>query len=250
MKLAFPKIDNDAEQKMTTSTSARKEETIETVSTILNLNVQSSNLITKYEKKKKGLLIIELHQKKNGQLTSSMKIKTKRRSNSFDEELSKQHSKDIHKKRLARRSSVGDIDHVHVTHVLTHPTATKSLPVDDIRPSIIESTIRLDDVDENLQSASLVEMNDTKTPVKTALPRTLRTTDEPRPSQIDTIHLTSTNSKVNISAASTDNDEKYTAKGVHVKHIKTIKKKTKPTTTVAPLHSVIEEEKKDNNDHE
>ncbi|CAF4963763.1 unnamed protein product [Rotaria sp. Silwood1] len=240
-------IDNDAGGKVITNIPVPKDETTPIV---INLNVQSPNLASKQEKKKKGLPIVDLHSNKSGQ-TSLMNMKTKRRSNSFDEQLPKQqHPKHTHKKRIARRSSAGDIDHVRVTHIHAHPIATQTLPIDDIRPSIIENTIRLDDIKKNVQSEPLMETNDSKIYVKTAPSHTLRTTGEPRPSQIDTIHLTSTSSKLNISTASADNNDKNTPKGVHVKHIKMQKKKTYTTTAVTPLQSLIEEEKKETDDHE
>ncbi|CAF3700551.1 unnamed protein product [Rotaria sp. Silwood1] len=247
MKHSSPKIDNDAGGKVITNIPVPKDETTPIV---INLNVQSPNLASKQEKKKKGLPIVDLHSNKSGQ-TSLMNMKTKRRSNSFDEQLPKQqHPKHTHKKRIARRSSAGDIDHVRVTHIHAHPIATQTLPIDDIRPSIIENTIRLDDIKKNVQSEPLMETNDSKIYVKTAPSHTLRTTGEPRPSQIDTIHLTSTSSKLNISTASADNNDKNTPKGVHVKHIKMQKKKTYTTTAVTPLQSLIEEEKKETDDHE
>ncbi|CAF2888022.1 unnamed protein product [Rotaria sp. Silwood2] len=180
-----------------------------------------------------------------------MKIKTNQRSSSFNEQLPKQqHSKSSHTKRLSRRSSAGDIDHARVIHVLAHPMATKTLPVDDIRPSIIENTIRLDNADEKIRLARLMDMSDSKIQVKTAPPRTLRTTGVPRPSQIDTIHLAPVNSKLNVSATSAANDKKNTPKTAHVKRIKMTKKKTNTTTAVAPLKSLIEEEKNDSSNHE
>ncbi|CAF3614351.1 unnamed protein product [Rotaria sp. Silwood1] len=246
-KHSSPKIYDDTGGKVITSISDPKDEITPIV---VNLNLQSPNLASKEEKKKKGPSIVDLHLNKSGQ-TSLMNMKTKRRSNSFGKQLPKQQRpKHTHKKRIARRSSAGDIDHVRVTHIHAHPIATKTLPIDDIRPSIIENTIRLDDIKKNVKLAPLVETSNSKIYVKTVPSHTLRTTGEPRPSQIDTIHLTSTSSELNISTASVDNYEKSIRKGVRVKHIKIKKKKANTTTAVTPLQSLIEEEKKDTGDHE
>lgn len=194
--------------------------------------------------------VVKLHGKTSGQASFRTKSKKKRRSSSFNEQLANvYHTSTLNRKRLPRRSSAGDVEQVRVTHISRHPTAGP-LPVDDVRPSIIDSTIKLDDVQQNRKLESSEKTNGGKVHVTTALSHAIRTTSEPRPSQIDTIELTSLKPKISLTADDTHHTAKQSANVVRVEHLKTPKIRSKTSNIFVPSQIAVEEEKNDSNHHE
>ncbi|CAF4772564.1 unnamed protein product [Rotaria sp. Silwood1] len=130
-----------------------------------------------------------------------------------------------------RRNSIGAVHHVRVNRVPTAQVTKKdSLLSLHPRQSIIDSTIRLDDIDRVRQSACpSSKTKEYKVHVK-HVPSAgqKKSTNEQRPSQIETIdlslsHLMSPKSNI------------------HVERISASRKKLKLNKNTAPLGSIIEE---------
>lgn len=118
---------------------------------------------------------------------------------------------------------------VRVTYVPGAPTSSSSeLP----RPSIIDNTIHLDETSETISSADSSKKKQRKVRVKHVTSTHRDSAIEARPSQIDTIQL---------SSAVNDSISKKTLPPVRVGRVRTDRNKIKSPKSIVPFESIVEE---------
>ncbi|CAF3215962.1 unnamed protein product [Rotaria sp. Silwood2] len=138
-----------------------------------------------------------------------------------------------------RRNSVGTVHHVRVDRVqMAQGTRKDSLLSQYPRQSIIDSTIRLDDIDKICKSARPSSKTKKHKVLVKHVPSADRqiSTKEQRPSQIDTIDLSLSHLMPPKST-------------IHVEHVSTSRKRLKSNKNTAHLGLIIEETQNSEKSH-
>jgi hypothetical protein len=176
------------------------------------------------------------------QLPTSANVKVSRitstakpRAHSFDDEQTENDKEEPVEKTRKRRKSIEASSVVRVTRVLPKPsTVTRQPSVRLPRQSIVDNTIRLDTVDETAESLRVSpKLDKNKVRIKhVPSARRQMTTNEPHPSQIDTIDL---------SLTAVEHRQTSAESTIRVERIQTGKKKIKNATV--SFQPIVEEVK-------